>query len=102
MRDGTVAGQLPDLLEEVALAEPARRRLGVRRDDQLVDLLERERVLDRAERAALEDVAQRGNALLAQPRDRPVEAAAGRRPARVLVDDAGGAWLTDRARSRPP
>ena len=96
MRDGTVAGELADLPQQVLLAQPAGRRLRMRRDDQLVDPLERQRILDRGERASLEHVAQRRDSLLAQPSDRPVEPAAGRRTARVLVDHTRGARLAHR------
>ena len=96
MRDGTLAGELADLPQQVLLAQPAGRRLRMRRDDQLVDPLECQRILDRRERASLEDVAQRRDSLLAQPRDRPVEPAAGGRTARVLVDHTCGARVAHR------
>ena len=55
--------------------------LGMGGDDQLVDVLLREDVLDRGERAAFEHVAVRGDPGRAQRRDRPVERG-GRRVAR--------------------
>ena len=59
--DRTVAGGLADLVEEV-LAKPARPRLGMRADDDLVDLLGREDVLHGGERIVVEHAAVRRDA----------------------------------------
>ena len=92
---GRLAGDLADLVEQVAPA-PARLRLRVGRDDQLVRLLDRDRVLHRGQRIVVDDVARGGDPRLAEARERPVEPPARRRAARVVVDDVALARLVHR------
>ena len=94
--EGPVAREPPELGEDVPLPQPAGLLLGVRRDDQLVDVLEREHVLDGGDRAALEHVAVRGDPGRAERGHHPVDAPSRRRAPRVAVDDVAGARLVDR------
>ena len=79
-------GRLADLLEQVA-PPPAGRRLGMGRDDQLVRLLDRDRVLHSRERVVVDDMAGGRDPGLAKARQRPVEPPAGRSTTGVVVDD---------------
>src|SRR4029078_2939765 len=82
--------------------QPARALPRVRRDDDLVRprLQLGECILERRDRIRLDHVARRGDALAAQGLERPLEPAAGRGAACVLVDDVALARLVDRGNDR--
>ena len=93
---GLPARSLANLLEEV-LPQPSRLRLGMGRDDDLVDVLRGEGVLDGAERIVVDHVAVGGNPGLAECRECPVEAPTGCRTSRVAIDDVPGSRLGHRS-----
>ena len=84
--DRPSAGSPADLLEQV-LAEPSRSRLGMRGDDDLVDVLRGEHIPDSGHRIVVEHRAVRRDTGFAQSFERPVETTAGRSASRVSVDD---------------
>src|SRR6185503_12730631 len=91
MLHGTIAGRLSDLLEQVA-APPAGLGLRMGGDDELVRLLHRNGVLHGGERVAVDDMPGRGEPRIAKLLESTVEAPAGRRAARVLVDHVPLTW----------
>ena len=99
--DGDAARAFADAIDDV-LAEPARLLLRVGREDDLVDrgLELSERVAHRRHGIGLDDEPVRGDALVPEHRERPVEPPAGRCAARVLVDDVAALRLVDRGDDR--
>ena len=86
MLDGTIAGHLADLVDEV-LPQPSRLRLGVGAHHDLVHVLRGEQVLHGGERLVVEDLTVRSDAGEAQRREHAVEPAAGGSATGVAIDD---------------
>ena len=97
--DRPLAGDLPNLVHQV-LAQPTRLRLGMRGDDDLVDLLGGEHILHRGERLVVEHAAMGGDPSCPQSAERALEPSAGSSTPRVAVHDVALARLCHRGDNR--